>query len=193
MLIFVSGFSTKENVTEISGRGVGMDAVKTAVEKLGGKVGIYSKKGEYTKIRISLPPTVAIIKSLLVEVGPETYAIPISNVVKALSVDKNDYELVKGIPLLYIKNKLIPIVEMKEIFNVPCGKLDKQIAIIVEKENEEVGLIVDSIIDQQEIVIKPLTNVFSSLKGFIGVTILGDGRVIPILDVSMLIRDDIDD
>jgi len=193
MLIFVPGFSTKENVTEISGRGVGMDAVKIAVEKLGGKVRIYSKKGEYTKIRINLPPTVAIIKSLLVEVGPETYAIPISNVVKALSVDNNDYKLVKGTPLLYINDKLVPILELKETFNVECEKSDKQIAIIVEKENEEVGLIVDSIIDQQEIVIKPLTNIFSSLKGFIGVTILGDGRVIPILDVSMLIRDDIDD
>ncbi len=193
MLIFVPGFSTKESVTEISGRGVGMDAVKTAVEKLGGKVRIYSKKGEYAKIRIDLPPTVAIIRSLLVEVGPETYAIPISNVVKALSVGDNDYKLVKGTPLLYINDRLIPILNLKEIFSINCEKSDAQIAIIVEKENEEVGLIVDSIIDQQEIVIKPLSNIFSSLKGFSGVTILGDGRVIPILDVSMLIRDDIDD
>jgi chemotaxis protein histidine kinase CheA len=193
MLIFVSGLSTKENVTEISGRGVGMDAVKAAVEKLGGKVRVYSKMGEYTKVRIDLPPTVAIIKSLLIEVGPEIYAIPISNVVKALSVDNNDYKLVKGTPLLYVNNKLIPIMELKETFNVECEKLDKEIAIIVEKENEEVGLIVDSIIDQQEIVIKPLTNIFSNSKGFSGVTILGDGRVIPILDVSTLIRDDIDD
>ena len=193
MLIFVSGLSTKENVTEISGRGVGMDAVKAAVEKLGGKVRVYSKMGEYTKVRIDLSPTVAIIKSLLIEVGPEIYAIPISNVVKALSVDNNDYKLVKGTPLLYVNNKLIPIMELKETFNVECEKLDKEIAIIVEKENEEVGLIVDSIIDQQEIVIKPLTNIFSNSKGFSGVTILGDGRVIPILDVSTLIRDDIDD
>lgn len=193
MLIFVSGLSTKEKVTEISGRGVGMDAVKTAVEKLGGKVRVYSKKGEFTKIRIDLPPTVAIIKSLLIEVGPETYAIPISNVVKALSVDTEDYKLVKGTPLLYVKNKLIPIVELKEMFNIECEKSEKEIAIIVEKENEEVGLIVDSIIDQQEIVIKPLTKIFSNSKGFSGVTILGDGRVIPILDVSTLIRDDIDD
>jgi chemotaxis protein histidine kinase CheA len=193
MLIFVSGFSTKENVTEISGRGVGMDAVKTAVEKLGGKVKVYSKIGEYTKVRIDLPPTVAIIKSLLIEVGPEIYAIPISNVVKALSVDSADYKFVKGTPLLYVNNKLIPIVELKETFNIECDKLDKEIAIIVEKEIEEVGLIVNSIIDQQEIVIKPLTNIFSNSRGFSGVTILGDGRVIPILDVSTLIRDDIDD
>ena len=193
MLIFAPGFSTKDVPTEISGRGVGMDAVKTAVEKLGGKVRIYSKKGEFTKIRIDLPPTVAIIKSLLVDVGPETYAIPISNVVKALSVGSSDYKLIKETPLLYIRDKLIPILELKEFFDIECEKPDRQIAIIVEKENEEVGLIVDSIIDQQEIFIKPLGNVLSNSKGFIGATILGDGRVIPIIDVSMLIKGDIDD
>lgn len=193
MIIFSLGFSTKESPTEISGRGVGMDAVKTAVEKLGGKVRVYSKKGEFTRIRIDLPPTVAIIKSLLVEVGPETYAIPISNVVKALSVDSSDYKLVKETPVLYIRDKLIPTAELKEIFHVECEKSNKEIAIIVEKENEEVGLIVDSIIDQQEIVIKPLGNIFSNSKGFIGATILGDGRVIPIIDVSMLIMGDTDD
>ena len=193
MIIFAPGFSTKDAPTEISGRGVGMDVVKTTVEKLGGKVRVYSKKGEFTRIRIDLPPTVAIIKSLLVEVGPEIYAIPISNVVKALSVDSSDYKLVKETPVLYIRDKLIPAVELKEIFHVSCEKLDKEIAIIVEKENEEVGLIVDSIIDQQEIVIKPLGNIFSNSKGFIGATILGDGRVIPIIDVSMLIKGDIDD
>ncbi len=193
MLIFIPGFSTKDIATEISGRGVGMDAVKTAVEKLGGKVRVYSKKGEFSKIRIDLPPTVAIIKSLLVAVGPETYAIPISNVVKALSIDSSDYKIVKETPLLYIRDKLIPIVKLKDIFNIECEKLDKQIAIIVEKENEEIGVIVDSIIDQQEIVIKPLGNVLSNSKEFIGATILGDGRVIPIIDVSMLINGDIDD
>ncbi|WP_410507286.1 chemotaxis protein CheW [Methanosarcina hadiensis] len=193
MLIFAPGFSTKDVATEISGRGVGMDAVKTAVEKLGGKVRVYSRKGEFTRVRIDLPPTVAIIKSLLVDVGPETFAIPISNVVKALSVDSSDYKTVKETPLLYIRDKLIPIIELREIFNISCEKLDKQIAIIVEKENEEVGLIVDSIIDQQEIVIKPLGNVLSGSRGFIGATILGDGRVIPIIDVSMLIKGDTDD
>lgn len=193
MIIFAPGFSTKDTPTEISGRGVGMDAVKTAVEKLGGKIRVYSKKGEFTRIRIDLPPTVAIIKSLLVEVGPETYAIPISNVVKALSVNSSDYKLVKETPLLYIGDKLIPVIELKEIFNVECEKPDKELAIVVEKENEEVGLIVDSIIDQQEIVIKPLGTILSHSKGFIGATILGDGRVIPIIDVSTLIRGDIDD
>ncbi|MDD4750075.1 MAG: chemotaxis protein CheW, partial [Methanosarcinaceae archaeon] len=193
MLIFTPGFSTKDSATEISGRGVGMDAVKTAVEKLGGKVKVYSKLGEYTRIRIDLPPTVAIIKSLLVKVGAETYAIPIANVVKALSFDIKDYKRVNDKPLLYIGNKIIPVLELKDIFNIKSEKLEKELAIIVEKENEEIGLIVDSIIDQQEIVIKPLGKLFANLKGFIGVTILGDGRVIPILDVSVLIKGDIND
>ena len=100
-----------------------MDAVKTAVEKLGGKVRIYSKKGEFTKIRIDLPPTVAIIKSLLVEVGSETYAIPISNVVKALSVDSSDYKFVKETPVLYIKDKLIPIRRIERNFQCKVRKI----------------------------------------------------------------------
>ena len=193
MLIFTPGFSTKDAATEISGRGVGMDVVKNTVEKLGGKVRIYSKAGEYTKIQIDLPPTVAIIKSLLVEVEKETYAIPISNVVKALSVEKGDYKFIKESPLLYMRDKLIPVVKLREIFKLPHDKLEKELAIIVEKDSEEIGLIVDSIINQQEIVIKPLGNIFSNLKGFIGVTILGDGRIIPIIDVSLLIKGDIDD
>ena len=193
MLVFTPGFSTKDSATEISGRGVGMDVVKTTVEKLGGKVRVYSKVREYTKIQINLPPTVAIIKSLLVEVEHETYAIPISNVVKALNVESGDYRFVRGSPVLCIRNKLVPVLKLRELFKIPEEKLEKELAIIVEKEDEEVGLIVDSIVNQQEIVIKPLGSAFSNLKGFIGVTILGDGRIIPILDVSLLIKGDIDD
>ncbi|MBP2029991.1 two-component system chemotaxis sensor kinase CheA [Methanohalophilus levihalophilus] len=192
MFIFAPGFSTKDVATEISGRGVGMDAVKTIVEKLGGKVRIYSTKGESTRIRIDIPPTVAIIKSLIVKTGEEIYAIPISNVVEALDVTSESYKHIQDNPLLYVRNKLIPAVKLREIFRIDGQQVEKEVGIIVEKENEEVGLIVDSIIDQQEIVIKPLGSVLSRVKGFIGVTILGDGRVIPILDVSILIGGDID-
>ncbi|WP_135612981.1 chemotaxis protein CheW [Methanococcoides sp. AM1] len=194
MLIFTSGLSTKDSATEISGRGVGMDAVKTTVEKLGGKIKIYSKKGKGTKMRINLPPTVAIIKSLVVESGNETYAIPISNVVEALDVNKDNFKLIRDQPLLYVREKLLPAIRLKEFFDIgEYGKqLEKEVGIIVERESEEVALLVDSIIDQQEIVIKPLGSVLSKVKGFIGVTILGDGRVIPILDVSALVGGDID-
>lgn len=192
MFIFAPGFSTKDVATEISGRGVGMDAVKTTVEKLGGKVRIYSTKGEGTRIRIDIPPTVAIIKSLIVKTGEEIYAIPISNVVEALDVGSENYKFIQDNPLLYVRDKLIPAVKLKELFRIEGEQVEKEVGIIVEKENEEVGLIVDSIIDQQEIVIKPLGSVLSRVRGFIGVTILGDGRVIPILDVSILIGGDLD-
>ncbi|WP_135607206.1 chemotaxis protein CheW [Methanococcoides methylutens] len=194
MLIFTSGLSTKDSATEISGRGVGMDAVKTTVEKLGGKIKIYSQNGKGTKMRINLPPTVAIIKSLVVESGNETYAIPISNVVEALDVNKDNFKLIRDQPLLYVREKLLPAIRLKEFFDIgEYGKqLEKEVGIIVERESEEVALLVDSIIDQQEIVIKPLGSVLSKVKGFIGVTILGDGRVIPILDVSALVGGDID-
>ncbi|ABE51356.1 chemotaxis protein CheA [Methanococcoides burtonii] len=193
-LIFTSGLSTKDNATEISGRGVGMDAVKTTVEKLGGKIKIYSKKGKGTKMRINLPPTVAIIKSLIIESGNEIYAIPISNVVEALDVNKDNFKLIRDQPLLYVREKLLPAIRLKEFFDIGehVTQLEKEVGIIVERENEEVALLVDSIIDQQEIVIKPLGSILSKVKGFIGVTILGDGKVIPILDVSALVGGDID-
>jgi two-component system chemotaxis sensor kinase CheA len=187
MLIFSPGFSTKEKATEISGRGVGMDVVKTTVERLGGSVKLISEKGKGTKIRIHLPPTVAIIKSLLVTVGNEMYAIPISSVVEALYVTEENRKVIHGNPFLYVRGKLIPAFKLKDIFNIQNGKAEREVGIIVEKEGEKYALIADMISDQQEIVIKPLSGFLSKIKGFSGVTILGDGRVVPIIDVSSLL------
>ncbi len=191
MLIFMPGFSTKNSATEISGRGVGMDVVKTTAEKLGGNVRIYSKKGEGTKIRINLPPTVAIIKSLIVRVGGEDYAIPLSNVVEALYIDEKNLKYIHGNPFLYVRGNVIPVLSLRNLFNIDCEINGNRVGVIIERENEKFGLIVDEITNQQEIVIKPLTSFLSRVKGFLGVTILGDGRVIPILDVSALIGGDI--
>ncbi len=190
MLIFAPGFSTKDKTTEISGRGVGMDVVKTTVERLGGSVRIISKKGEGTRIRIHLPPTVAIIKSLLVKVGNETYAIPISSVVEALYVTNENWKVIHGNPFLIVRGKLIPAFKLRELFNVVNGKPEREVGIIVEKEGEKYALIADTIAEQQEIVIKPLTGYLAKIKGFSGVTILGDGRVVPIIDVSSLLGGD---
>lgn len=191
MLIFMPGFSTKNETTEISGRGVGMDVVKTTVEKLGGSVRVFTKKGEMTKIRISLPPTVAIIKSLIVRVGNEDYAIPLSSVIEALYVNDENWKVIHGNPFLYVREKLIPAIKLRDVFNVENKKNEKEVGIIVEREGEKYGIVVDAITDQQEIVIKPLGSFLAKIKGFGGVTILGDGRVIPILDVSTLIGGDI--
>jgi len=188
MLIFTPGFSTKDTVTEISGRGVGMDVVKTKVEKLGGNIKLFSEKGRGTKIRITLPPTVAIIKALLVKVGEEYYAIPISNVIEALNVTDENYKIIHGNSFLYVRNKLIPAFRLRDLFNINGSSTEKEVGIIVEKEGEKFALIVDAITDQQEIVIKPLSSFLAKVRGLCGVTILGDGRVVPIIDVSSLLE-----
>ncbi|RLG59218.1 chemotaxis protein CheA, partial [Candidatus Geothermarchaeota archaeon] len=162
--------------------------VKTTVEKLGGTIKIFSEKGKGTKIRIQLPPTVAIIKSLLTKVGDETYAIPISSVVEALYITDENLKFIRGSPFLLVRGKLIPAFYLRDLFGINGKKREeKEVGIIVEKEGEKFALIVDAISEQQEIVIKPLTGFLSKIKGFSGVTILGDGRVVPIIDVSSLI------
>ncbi|ADC65234.1 CheA signal transduction histidine kinase [Ferroglobus placidus DSM 10642] len=188
MLIFMPGFSTKEQPTEVSGRGVGMDVVKTTVEKLGGTVKLYSEKDKGTKIRIQLPPTVAIIKSLLIKVGSEIYAIPISNVVGAIYLTDSDVENIHGSEFSLVRGKLIPVFRLRQLFGVNGTKPEKEVGIIVEKENEQFMLVADAIADLQEIVIKPLYGYLAKIKGFNGVTILGDGRVVPIIDVFTIIE-----
>ncbi|MCX8172715.1 MAG: chemotaxis protein CheA [Archaeoglobaceae archaeon] len=188
-LIFLPGFSTKDQATEISGRGVGMDVVKTTVEKLGGSLRVISEKNKGTKIRINLPPTVAIIKSLLVGVGNQIYAIPISSVVEAVYVDNKNLKSIHGNPFLIVRDKLIPVFKLSEIFGCENGK-KREVGIIVEKESEKYAMVVDSIVDQQEIVVKPLTGFLSKIRGFSGVTILGDGTVVPIIDISSLLGGD---
>ncbi|NPE27230.1 hypothetical protein HNV12_04480 [Methanococcoides sp. SA1] len=147
------------------------------------------------EVKIDLPPTVTIIKSLVIESGNETYAIPISNVVEALDINEQNFKLIHNQPLLYVREKLIPAINLKEFFDIEDNgkQLEKEVGIIVEKDENKVALIVDSIIDQQEIVVKPLASILSKIKEFIGVAILGDGKVVPILDVSVLIGGDIDD
>ncbi len=191
MLIFTPGFSTRDQATEVSGRGVGMDVVRTTVEKLGGNLKIYSERGRGTRIRIQLPPTVAIVKSLLVKVGGETYAIPISSVLEALYVDETNWKVIHGNAFLIVRGKLIPAFKLRDLFGVNGGKPEREVGIVVEKEGERVALIADAISDQQEIVIKPLTGFLSKIKGFSGVTILGDGRVVPIIDVTSLLGGDV--
>ncbi|ADB58423.1 chemotaxis protein CheA [Archaeoglobus profundus] len=187
MLIFAPGFSTKDKATEVSGRGVGMDVVKTRVEKLGGNVKIYSEKGKGTKIVITLPPTVAITKALLIRVGNEDFAIPLSSVVEAIYVTEENYKVLHGTPFLYVRNNLIPAFRLRELFNIKNGKAEREVGIIVEREGDRIALIADAITDQLEIVIKPLTSFLSKVRGFSGITILGDGRVVPIIDVSTLL------
>lgn len=187
MLIFKSGLSTASKVTEVSGRGVGMDIVKTKVESLGGIVRIETKPGAGTRTILRLPPTIAIVQALIVMVGNERYAISITNVIESEYVRESDIKTINGKEVIVIREMILPIVRLDRLFNTKASDgIDKRTVIVAEKGEEKVGLLVDQIESQQEIFVKPLNGLLQNIKGFEGVTIMGDGRVVPILDISTL-------
>ncbi|MFQ6118533.1 MAG: chemotaxis protein CheA [Methanosarcinales archaeon] len=187
-LIFVSGFSTAEKVTETSGRGVGMDAVKASIGSLGGSIKIDSKVGVGTKITLQLPLTVAIIQCLLVALDNETYAIPISKVIRTIKIKRSEIKTIQGKEVINYRDKIIPLVYLRKILKVPKKReIDKCVVVLVEKSGKEVGLVLDAIISQEEVVIKNLDyKLLKNTKGFAGATILGDGKVVLILDLISL-------
>lgn len=192
-LIFTSGFSTAEKTTEISGRGVGMEVVKTKVEALGGLVDIRSKMDRGTKITLKLPLTTAIIQALLVDVCDKIYAIPLANVREIISGSKDETETIHGATVITLRGSILPLVMLQSIFGLSANDnngngnhKDKFVVVIVERSEGRIGLVVDAALEQQEIVVKPPDERMQDAMGLGGFTILGDGSVIPILDVSTL-------
>ncbi|WP_424357565.1 chemotaxis protein CheW [Methanocella sp. MCL-LM] len=187
MLIFKPGLSTADKITEVSGRGVGMDIVKTKVESLGGTVKIETRPGKGTKTILKLPPTIAIVQALLVNVGSEKYAISITNVVETEYVKNTDIKTISGNEVIVIRDSILPLYRLYRYFDVEVDpSITRHTAVVVEKGEEKVALLVDSIESQQEIFVKPLGGLLQSIKGFEGVTIMGNGRVVPILDVATI-------
>ena len=188
LLIFNPGFSTAEITTDVSGRGVGMDVVKSKVESLGGTVEIQSQLGAGSSTRMRLPITMAIIQALLAEVNDETYAIPISGVLEILKVAAADIKTLHGTEVINLRGKVLPLVTLRQLFNIASDEHPETcIVVVIEKSDGNIGLVIDSILDQEEIVIKPLGKLLEGNRGFSGTTILGDGRVIPILDTTTLV------
>lgn len=188
LLIFNPGFSTAEITTDVSGRGVGMDVVKSKVESLGGTVEIQSQLGAGSSTRMRLPITMAIIQALLAEVNDETYAIPISGVLEILKVTAADIKTLHGTEVINLRGKVLPLVTLRQLFNIASDEHPETcIVVVIEKSDGNIGLVIDSILDQEEIVIKPLGKLLEGNRGFSGTTILGDGRVIPILDTTTLV------
>lgn len=195
-LIFLPGFSTAEKITNVSGRGVGMDVVKTNVEKIGGSVDIQSTAGRGTTVRVRIPLTLAIIPALLVTCRDERFAIPqvsLSELVR-LGAEENgkEIELVHGAPVYRLRGRLLPLVYLdRELGIVSCtireaGNASRAPAVnivVLQAEDREFGLIVDEISDTQEIVVKPLGKQLKGISAYSGATIMGDGRVALILDV----------
>ena len=190
-LIFLPGFSTADTVTDISGRGVGMDVVKKALNNLGGMVDITTRNGLGTTFTIRLPLTLAIIQALLVEVGEEIYAVPLSSVLETLLVNRTDIKTVGGLPMVQLRGNTLPLISLQEKFGLPSPETDSSevFVVVVGFGDKALGLIVDELRGQQEVVIKSLGDFLNNLPGIAGATILGDGKVTLILDIGSLIQD----
>lgn len=188
--LFKPSFSTADKVTDLSGRGVGLDVVKTKIEALGGMVEVDSVRGRGSKFIIRIPLTLAIIQALMVRVGDEKYAIPLGSIKEIESVKPGDIRLVRNQEVILLRDVLVPIVRLDRILGVPGSVSDDQkkgITCVITKKGEKLSaFIVDALIGQQEIVIKSLGKLMSGVKYIAGATILGDGNVALILDVNSL-------
>ena len=188
-LIFLPGFSTAEQITDISGRGVGMDVVRSKIESLSGHVDVETKIDEGSVFKIKLPLTLAIIQAMLVKVQEEIYAIPLGSIDSTINIQPTDIKTVRNREVIVLRGEIIPIIRMEETLQIPHVKDSDEIFVVVVHAGEaKAGIVVDNLIGQQEIVIKTLGNLFTGLKMFSGATVLGDGRVALILDVATMMQ-----
>ncbi|MGN8842205.1 chemotaxis protein CheW [Niallia sp. HCP3S3_B10] len=189
-LIFASGFSTADQISDISGRGVGLDVVKNTIESLGGSITIESEEGKGSLFSIQLPLTLSIISVMLVEIQAEKYAIPLSSIIETAIVYKKDVMHAHNQTVIDFRGKVVPLLFLKDIFDVPSTKAESEYysVVIVRKGEKLAGLVVDGFIGQQEVVLKSLGAYLSSAYAISGATILGDGQVALIMDCNALIK-----
>ncbi|WP_226643883.1 chemotaxis protein CheA [Mesobacillus subterraneus] len=189
-LILSSGFSTAEKISDISGRGVGLDVVKNTIESLGGSISIDSKENEGTIFSIQLPLTLSIISVMLVEIQKEKFAIPLSSIIETAIIKDSDIMNAHNQKVIDFRGKVVPLLFLKDIFEVPSEPAEDQFhsVIIVRKGDKMAGLVVDSFIGQQEVVLKSLGNYLTNVFAISGATILGDGQVALIIDCNALIK-----
>ncbi len=185
-LIFAPGFSSAEKVTDISGRGVGMDVVKTNIKNLKGSVHTQSEVGKGTKLTLTLPLTLAIIDALMVQVAGETFAIPLDAVSETTKIEKDQLSDVNNRKAVTLRGEVLGIIELAELLDLPQSMEERNVLpmVVIQDNDRRLGLVVDRLLERQEIVIKPLGQYLNnfSLKGLSGATIMGDGSVVLILD-----------
>ncbi len=191
-LILASGFSTAETVSDVSGRGVGLDVVRTTIESLGGHISIDSTEGEGSLFQVQLPLTLSIISVMLVELAKEVYAIPLSSIIETAIVHSSDILNAHSQRVIDFRGNIIPLLDLKEIFELEDGEAhsddEYHSIVIVRKGDKLAGLVVDSFIGQQEIVLKGLGDYLTNVFAISGATILGDGQVALIVDCNSLIK-----
>jgi two-component system chemotaxis sensor kinase CheA len=188
-LIFAPGFSTSEQVSEVSGRGVGLDVVLKSIERLNGLVEVETVPGVGSKFIIELPLTLAIISALLVEASGRTYAVPLGSVVESIKFADGDVKTISGRPTLRLRDQIVPLVRLSTLFELPAVPTERQYAVVLGRGDKRLGLVVDRLRGQQEVVIKAVdVNVAGAETALpmAGATIMGDGRVVLILDVAGL-------
>lgn len=187
--LFAPSFSTAEQVSDVSGRGVGLDVVKTNIESLGGSIEAKTVRGEGSSFTIRLPLTLAIVQALMVELGSEKYAIPLASIQTIEDVQKSDIKYVQSKEVISLRGSVIPLIRLDELLDVPEREVNEDtiIIVIVRKGDKLAGLVVDSLIGQQEIVIKSIGKYINTPKVISGSTILGDGEVALILDANVLL------
>jgi len=203
-LIFASGFSTAEQISDISGRGVGMDIVRTNVERLNGSITVETEVGQGTRFTVRLPLTLAIIRALLIDIAGQVYAIPLTSVVEALRIDSTELRAVNGHEAIELRGQVLPLLRLAKIFQIEQpqetstennatqetqdAKDDRSFVVAVRWGERRTGLVVDALIGEQEIVIKSLGSLFRNTHGISGGAVLDDGKVAPILDIAALIK-----
>lgn len=190
-IVFLPGFSTAEVVTDVSGRGVGMDAVKNKIESLGGMVDVETKLGEGSKFKIRLPLTLAIIQALLVKVSEEIYAIPLGSIDSTINITHDDIKTIQNQEVILLRGQIIPIIRLDQKLAIPSAETEQEnelFVVIVHMGENRAGIIVDNLIGQQEIVIKSLGKLLAGIKVIAGATILGNGQVALILDIGSLMQ-----
>ena len=188
-LIFEPGFSTTKQITSISGRGVGLDVVRRQIDKLNGTVTVTSEVGKGTKFIIKLPLTLAIIQGLLVRVGGEIYSIPITSVIESLRIKPEEIKKIDNYEVFNIRNDVISLLRLNRLFGIKTEeRKDYNFIVIVGTAEKKMGFMVDSLIGEEDVVIKPLRDQFTNSPGIAGASILGDGSVSLIIDVSQLLE-----
>jgi two-component system chemotaxis sensor kinase CheA len=188
-LVFLPGFSTRETATELSGRGVGMDVVKTNIAKLSGLIDVRSRRGEGTEITITLPITLAIIQALVVRAAGRTYAVPLASVLESMILDVKDQSTLEGREVISLRGQTLALVRLDTLFELGGERPAKQFVVIVGLAQHRLGLVVDELIGQQDVVIKSLGKVLSGIPGVAGATELGGHETVLVLDVAAIIEE----
>jgi len=188
-LVFLPGFSTAERVTDVSGRGVGMDVVHTNITRLNGTISIDSQPGKGTRVEIRLPLTLAIVQGLVVRVGDELYALPLASVMEAVRAEAGDIRTINRLEVICLRDQVLPLVRLDRLFKVPDGGGNgRRYVVVVGTAEDKVGLVVHDLVGQEEVVIKSLGRMLQNTPAIAGATIRGDGKVCLIVDVNELLE-----